>query len=1281
MKRRKKVKRVVSIIIIAALLASMFTVYAGNGVTEIPTYDAETLIEAESGYAVKDNMDIRTGLTASGTKCVLMSYGSKLENPDDDYPCDFSFKINVPSDGMYQIYMRYSAPNTGSDSIFIKWDDGKYSNMGLKVTGNNIWGWQAGVGTRLSAGEHTLQFLHREVNSIVDAFVVTSNYKAFDTAAVEEEIKNNTLAGSEFAQNSTANTFDIEHGYISFEAENATIDVYNKSTNPTGTFLIVNDADASGGKYVMPLGTMDASGTYPPAPGYEAKGGMEFNMVSDAAATYSIWARVLISGSANDSAWASLDGSEYKSVPNFTPTISESEGKAVYEWRKLSSFSTLSKGEKHNFRMRPRESGAHIDRIVVTSMSASVPSGITGELTKNLLPSGVYPVPEILPTENQRPRLYLTEADIPKIKENMQKEQNLAAAAEFETRLERETDGMLATTVISNYTNYNSDIMRTIEAYAFKYVLDKDTEQGREYGIKAKNAVLNFVTSATFDVNGQDVTREMGHTIFLASQVYDWCYDLFSEEEKEFVIARCEDIASHMEVGYPPKGQGAVCGHAGEAQIMRDLLGFGIAVYDERPDIYNYVGGRFFSQFIKPRNYWYESSTHHQGDAYGSYRYYWEVMAQQIIYRMTGGDTNSGIKVFNDMQGDVPYFWIYSRRPDGQVLRTGDCYLEKYTGNGYWNSYVGPMFLASNFYGDPIVKGEYEIENPTGAFSGGTGGISSVFYLLFNDPDLQANTDKTSLPLTKYFASPNGMMIARTGWDVNDTDPSQSDDVVAMMKIGERWGANHNHLDAGNFQLYYKGILASESGYYETYGSLHDQNYNKASIAHNILTVYDPNEKFNAYNGKDRYGNTVSFPNGVNDGGQRRPGGEPATWEIWNGEKGLNYDTGKVLDHEFGPDADNPEYTYIKGDITQAYSSKVSNVTRAMAFMPLDDENYPAIMVIMDKVTSTNPSFKKKWLLHMQQEPEIDTETNTSVIKNTKGNYNGKMTVQTLLPKNASVTKIGGEGKRYWIGNQAGDFENDGYNFDTLGDIPENAEIEAGWGRIEVSPPSENATDRFLNVLAVSDADNTAKPLESVLIEGEGLVGVMSADKVLMFADTDTSAAEKNRVLASASFTVPATDKSLDIMVAGMKAGVWTVKNGTTVSRYSASEDGGVMYFGGGSGTYTLTYLGSDKYNAEIKRVTASKSASGINVSVELDGEYEGAVLIAAAYDSDGMICYLDKRSCTAEKSYTFTAEDAYAQLAFKMKKVKFFLWNGAGALKPLTRNFEIDAGEILSGE
>ena len=95
-----------------------------------------------------------------------------------------------------------------------------------------------------------------------------------------------------------------------------------------------------------------------------------------------------------------------------------------------------------------------------------------------------------------------------------------------------------------------------------------------------------------------------------------------------------------------------------------------------------------------------------------------------------------------------------------------------------------------------------------------------------------------------------------TGWG--------EDAVIAEMKINEYNFVNHQHLDAGAFQIYYRGALAQDSGMYNGssggYGSPHCMNYSWRSIAHNTLLVYDPTEVF----GKSGYGN---------DGGQRLPNG------------------------------------------------------------------------------------------------------------------------------------------------------------------------------------------------------------------------------------------------------------------------------------------------------------------------------------------------------------------------------------------------------------------------
>src|SRR5690606_24045143 len=153
------------------------------------------------------------------------------------------------------------------------------------------------------------------------------------------------------------------------------------------------------------------------------------------------------------------------------------------------------------------------------------------------------------------------------------------------------------------------------------------------------------------------------------------------------------------------------------------------------------------------------------------------------------------------------------------------------------------------------------------------------------------------LPLTKYFPSPKGGMIARTGWEEGIDSPV----VVAEMKINEMNFANHQHLDAGSFQIYYKGALATDSGYYQAglsdrnarhlnngnscYSSQHDLNYHKRTIAHKAMLVYDPDENMGGL---------------ANDGGQRFLNNrrEAPTLEYLL-DPANGYKTGEVLGHEF----------------------------------------------------------------------------------------------------------------------------------------------------------------------------------------------------------------------------------------------------------------------------------------------------------------------------------------------------------------------------------------------
>lgn len=111
-----------------------------------------------------------------------------------------------------------------------------------------------------------------------------------------------------------------------------------------------------------------------------------------------------------------------------------------------------------------------------------------GEFEELQLPADQYPAPPILPEKGQHPRLYFTEADIPTLKENMNKPQNAKAKSEFEALLAKETDGKLGESLMDSYTNYDSSTMAIIEAYAYKYALDKD----HTYGLKGEKRNIEF---------------------------------------------------------------------------------------------------------------------------------------------------------------------------------------------------------------------------------------------------------------------------------------------------------------------------------------------------------------------------------------------------------------------------------------------------------------------------------------------------------------------------------------------------------------------------------------------------------------------------------------------------------------------------------------------------------------------------------------------------------------------------------------------------------------------
>jgi heparin/heparan-sulfate lyase len=608
---------------------------------------------------------------------------------------------------------------------------------------------------------------------------------------------------------------------------------------------------------------------------------------------------------------------------------------------------------------------------------------------------------------------------------------------------------------------------------ALQYLLTRDENIGR----RAAAGALKLLEESTFDMTKQDITRPIGRLMVTGAIVYDWTYPVLTGEQKQRYVERLRSWAKKLECGYPPPKQGVVTGHYSEWMLMRDMLSAGIAIHDEDPEMYRIAANRFFGLFVPVRDWWHRGGAFHQGSAYAETRVSSEMYPLWIFARMGFGP------VYDPALQYLPYEWIYERRPDSQLLRNGD---------GQFKSPGLRSLLNASFYKDGYVFADWLREPRTDA-------ASLIFAFLWRDPDLQPKPI-SELPLSRYMGTPYGWMVSRTGWD--------DDSVIAEMKVNEYNFANHQHLDAGAFQLYYKGALAIDSGIYEGtdggYGSPHDVNYNKRTIAHNSLLIHDPAEMFTR-------GRTTLR----NDGGQRLPNGwrEPRNLE----DVQANYHTGQVLGHVF-----NDAFSYLKGDITRAYSDKVTKVERSFVFLNLKSERVKAALIVFDRVVSAKPEFKKYWLLHSLDEPHVNDRAITV-------QHGGKLVNQVLLPEHVEITPVGGEGKEFWVF---------GENFPSK---PRTADAEVGAWRVEVSSTDEV----FLNVMQVMDA--AVEPLPVKKLEA----GVEIAGTTVLFDHAGT-------VRSRGRF-----------LIAGIPEGDWRVRGPVTAIVHVSAEEH-ALWFVGPPGDYTV---------------------------------------------------------------------------------------------------------------
>jgi hypothetical protein len=637
--------------------------------------------------------------------------------------------------------------------------------------------------------------------------------------------------------------------------------------------------------------------------------------------------------------------------------------------------------------------------------------------------------------------------------------------------------------------------------HALKYLLDGDQASLTD----AKNDLRADLNRWQTDWGRLALGPDLERLII----TYDWIYNGLTPTERAEFEADLIDFTDYIMNDVWQHGEFNNHNYAEQSSAV--LLGialYGGENHETAQEYYDIGFDYLYNQWIPTTNYimqgmggWHESLSYFSGE-----------MASHLARTMDGVRTATNVNFYETASGlrQIPNWYLYSTIPhDKSVIHLADNGMVHWSRdlssssdeNGGLRGYLSGMMKNFDMLGyDTEAKySQYLIKNLIGEiYPSGTSSMyrgTLVPELLWYDPTInEQNIENTRL--TGY--SPIlGEVIMREGTDEDDT--------TAMYHCGDYYGG-HSHDDSGHFSIWYKGYLAVDSGHYTGWPSSHLKNYAGRTIAHNTLTIYKPGETFARTD--------------LNDGGQQH-GNSP---NYYLEDRG--HDMCDMTLYE------STNYNYINSDFTKSYNpdeEKANLVTRQFLFFRPDK------FIVFDRVESTDASYKKKYLLHSQNDMTI-SENLITLIEN-----DGKLFSKTLLPSNPEIVKVGGSGQEWSV---------EGVNFPMTKEI---ALPYAGKYRVEISPADENTFDNFLHVMQTADVDVNNME-DSELFQSGNSIGARIDNKIALFSRTGES-------LSQMQYTFTSSASTQNIIV-DLKSGYeYTVEDdGTEIDTITANEYGVIEY-------------------------------------------------------------------------------------------------------------------------
>jgi hypothetical protein len=542
---------------------------------------------------------------------------------------------------------------------------------------------------------------------------------------------------------------------------------------------------------------------------------------------------------------------------------------------------------------------------------------------------------------------------------------------------------------------------------------------------------------------------------------YDWLYDQWTQEQRAHLRGKLVEAGDYLIYRIREKQQLSPYNVYLYNSPFQALMATAIALYGDDPRgepimryTYDYWKNRVlpvWRQVMGNNGGW------HEGGEYVG------IGIGQAIYQVPAmWRKATGEDIFASMPGIRGFldFLVYRTRPDGTHFRWGD--------GGFWDKRVPDRVpLAIEYQHAPA----YSLGRCPRRLEPTSWPWGPLPRASFCDPKAIEK-----MPPARHFDG-IGLVVARNSWSPDAT--------YITFKAGDNYWS-HSHLDQGAFTIYKGGALAIDSGIYHNRTD-HFLNYSRQTIAHNTITVTDWDDTVPAA-GRDK----KPERNIANDGGQRRIGSgwgfeaapfDRAEWE----EKTALYHTATMHNAFFEDDL-----VVAVADVTPAYTNtysgegtfshrtrRVERFVRTFAYDRAND-----VILIFDRVVSTEAHFSKRWLLHTIDQPSLTAKGFHAWVPPTEDprQGGGQLTGRVLLPKNANISLVGGVGQEFYV---------DGENFDDNDTIYKLAakrrHTEPGSWRIEIRPSKDAYEDMFLVVMKPSKLNEHGQFAAKLLEEKDRL--------------------------------------------------------------------------------------------------------------------------------------------------------------------------------------------------